>query len=80
MRADNETGAEQDEADGIPANDTGLLSILDFREKLRAAFSEAKGQESIWANVEEKIAAFGPRRTGPNLLIDVTEEGTCQRL
>ena len=80
INAENETGAEQDEADGIPANDTGLLSILDFREKLRAAFSEAKGQESIWANVVEKIAAFGPRRTGPNLLIDVTEEGTCQRL
>ncbi|KAK3166874.1 hypothetical protein OEA41_009999 [Lepraria neglecta] len=79
MNAENETGREQDEADGISANDTGLLSILDFREKLRAAFSEAKGQESIWANVVEKIAAFGPRRTGPNLLIDVTEEGTCQR-
>ena len=78
--SDAEEGADQTEADELPANDAGLLSILDFRKKLRAAFAEAKGEESIWANVVEKIAAFGPRRTGPNLLIDVTEEGTCQRL
>jgi ribosome assembly protein 1 len=73
-------GTDQNEVDEIPTNDAGLLSILDFREKLRAAFAEAKGEESVWANVVEEIAAFGPRRTGPNLLIDVTEEGTCQRL
>ena len=71
---------EHGEADDMRSNDVGLLSILDFREKLRSAFAEAKGQENIWANVVEKIAAFGPRRTGPNLLIDVTQEGTCQKL
>lgn len=67
-------------ADEIASNDAGLLSILDFREKLRSVFAEAKSQENVWANVVEKIAAFGPRRTGPNLLIDVTQEGTCQKL
>ena len=71
---------EHGEADDMRSNDVGLLSILDFREKLRSAFAEAKGQENLWANVVEKISAFGPRRTGPNLLIDVTQEGTCQKL
>ena len=70
----------QNGADEIHSNDVGLLSILDFREKLRSAFAEAKGQENLWSNVVEKIAAFGPRRTGPNLLIDVTQEGTCPKL
>ena len=80
MTADRENVDEQAEADEGPAADTGMLSLLDFREKLRSVFAETKGQEHIWADVVEKIAAFGPRRTGPNLLIDATPYGTCQRL
>ena len=80
MTANRETVDEQDEADEVPAADTGLLSLLDFREKLRSVFADTKGQEHVWADVVEKIAAFGPRRTGPNLLIDATQDGTCQRL
>ena len=76
----HQTADEHGGADEMPSNDEGLLSILDFREKLRSAFSEEKNQEHIWANAGEKIAAFGPRRTGPNLLIDLTPEGTCQKL
>ena len=71
---------EVDEDDEIPAADAGMLSLVDLREKLRSAFAETKGQEHVWADIIEKIAAFGPRRTGPNLLIDATEDGTCQRL
>lgn len=67
------------EVDNAPVADTGMLSLLDFREKLRETFAEVKGQESIWADVVEKITAFGPRRIGPNLLIDATADGTCQR-
>ena len=78
--ADGDNVGELTEADEIPAAETGMLSLLDFREKLRSAFAETKGQEHIWADVVEKIAAFGPRRTGPNLLIDATQTGTCQRL
>ena len=80
MTADRENVEEQLEADEIPAADTGMLSLLDFRERLRSVFAETKGQEHIWTDVVEKIAAFGPRRTGPNLLIDATQDGTCQRL
>lgn len=78
--ADGEVVEGQAEAAEIPAADTGMLSLLDFREKLRSALAETKGQEHIWADVVEKIAAFGPRRTGPNMLIDATQDGTCQRL
>lgn len=80
IEADGGNVEEQAEADEIPAADTGMLSLLDFREKLRSAFTEIKGQEHIWADIVEKIAAFGPRRTGPNLLIDATQDGTCQKL
>ena len=81
LSADSENLYEQQEDDDeIPATDSGILSILDFREKLRSAFAEDKGQEHVWVDVVEKIAAFGPRRTGPNLLIDITQDGTCQRL
>lgn len=77
---DSEVTEEHGEADEIPVAETGVLSLLDFREKLRSAFAEEKGQEHVWAEVVEKIAAFGPRRTGPNLLIDTSEGGTCQKL
>ncbi|RAL68447.1 hypothetical protein DID88_007176 [Monilinia fructigena] len=34
-----------------------------------------KGQKDIWASAVDQITAFGPRRTGPNLLIDSTADG-----
>lgn len=78
--ADGESVDEQEDSNELPTAHAGPLTLLDFREKLRSAFAEAKGEEDVWANVVERICAFGPRRIGPNLLIDVTEEGTCQKL
>ena len=49
--ADADNVGEQAEAEEIPAADTGMLSLLDFREKLRSVFSETKGQEHVWADV-----------------------------
>ena len=80
MAADNENIEEQAEVDELQVTDTGMLSLLDFREKLRSAFADVKGQGHDWADVVENIAAFGPRRTGPNLLIDATQEEACQKL
>lgn len=70
---------DQYEADNAPMTGTGMLSLLEFREKLQEIFAAADGQGNLWTVVVERIAAFGPRRTGPNLLIDTTKEGTCQR-
>ena len=70
---------EQHEADNGPIGDAGMLSLLEFREKLREAFEGEKGQGHIWAHVVDNITAFGPRRTGSNVLIDQTDEKTCER-
>ncbi|KAI4086449.1 MAG: hypothetical protein LQ344_007544 [Seirophora lacunosa] len=54
-----------------------LISVLDFKSNLQDTFASTISQSESWANVVDKIAAFGPRRTGANILIDVT--GSCQK-
>ncbi|KAF2825923.1 P-loop containing nucleoside triphosphate hydrolase protein [Ophiobolus disseminans] len=56
------------------------LSLVDFKKQLQAAFAEAKGQKEIWTDVIEKITAFGPRRIGPNILVDATKAGICGKV
>lgn len=77
---DDPASLSRDDTDHAPTTDGSLFSLLEFKENLKAVFAHEKGHSEIWADVVEKIAAFGPRRTGPNLLIDVTEHGTCQKL
>ncbi|KAI0971857.1 P-loop containing nucleoside triphosphate hydrolase protein [Xylaria arbuscula] len=50
------------------------LSIDDLKGQLRESLEKGKGREA-WKGVVDKIVAFGPRRTGPNLLIDATKDG-----
>ena len=71
---------EDEETNDLPPAQGGMLSLLDFREKLRSIFAEVKSEGSVWADVVEKICAFGPRRTGPNLLVDATKDAVCQKL
>ena len=78
--ADPEGGVSDEEADDSTTNSSGLFSLLEIKENLHSILSLAKGQSEGWTDAVEKIAAFGPRRTGPNLLIDATEGGTCQKL
>jgi ribosome assembly protein 1 len=72
---------EQDdvEEDEIVAR-AGVLSLDEFKKQLQATFENVKGQKDIWANAVEQITAFGPRRTGPNILIDATKQSICGRL
>ena len=77
---DDEGGHDMDDVQGSAEHDTGLFSLLDFRNMLRSAFAQTKDPEGIWANIVEKITAFGPKRIGPNILIDATAEGLCQKL
>ncbi|KAH8708373.1 P-loop containing nucleoside triphosphate hydrolase protein [Phaeosphaeriaceae sp. PMI808] len=56
------------------------LSLAEFKKQLQDAFSKAKGQKEIWADVIDNITAFGPRRVGPNILIDATKEGICPKI
>jgi ribosome assembly protein 1 len=56
------------------------LSLVDFKKELKAVFAEDKSQAEIWIEVVNNITAFGPRRIGPNLLIDATKGAICRRL
>ncbi|KAI4189706.1 MAG: hypothetical protein LQ346_005064 [Caloplaca aetnensis] len=76
------TGAEEvenidheDTPDNTPKPD--LISMVDFRTKLQDTFTKAATQSDTWANVADNLTAFGPRRIGPNILIDIT--GSCQK-
>ena len=58
--------------------DTGVselrvLSPDELKKQLQAQLETGKGRE-VWKNVVGQITSFGPRRTGPNLLIDATKD------
>ncbi|KAJ5042862.1 uncharacterized protein L3040_004254 [Drepanopeziza brunnea f. sp. 'multigermtubi'] len=72
------TSAEQVDVDDVLDNKK-VLSLAEFKKELQTTFEGVKGQRDIWANAVEQITAFGPRRTGPNLLIDRTKDGICGR-
>lgn len=71
-----EEPADQDAAmEGEEALESGvILSLVDFKKSLKEAFIEAKADTEVWGDVIDNIASFGPRRVGPNILIDATQE------
>lgn len=70
---EKDISAERLEDADIEGTDA-IPSITEFRKQLAAAFSDAKGERDVWQGVTENIAAFGPRRIGPNMLIDLTKD------
>lgn len=50
------------------------LSVEELRGQLREALESGKGREA-WKGIVDNIVAFGPQRTGPNILIDATKGG-----
>jgi len=68
----------QEEVENSEARERLSLSVEDFKKELRNLFSEAK--EEVWHDVVDRIMAFGPRRVGPNILIDATAANTCEKL
>ncbi|SPJ73041.1 probable translation elongation factor eEF4 [Fusarium torulosum] len=65
---EEEIAAEADIAAG------NTLSVEDFKKQLKEKLEIGKGRDA-WKDSIDKIVAFGPRRTGPNLLIDATADG-----
>jgi ribosome assembly protein 1 len=91
LYADHQAGereAENDEkeTDQVVVDDEGLLGdekvlgLVEFKQQLQAVFEGVKGQRDLWNNAIDQITAFGPKRTGPNLLIDATKDTICRRL
>ncbi|EFX02409.1 ribosome biogenesis protein [Grosmannia clavigera kw1407] len=81
-------GGDADEAkdggdnDGNDDNDESGVKMLppdEFRAQLRARFDSCKGRET-WKGLIDKIVAFGPRRTGSNVLIDATTAQSLQKV
>ncbi|KAH0290751.1 P-loop containing nucleoside triphosphate hydrolase protein [Aureobasidium namibiae CBS 147.97] len=74
---------EEQDGEHEAGNDVGIvesgrvLSMDEFKAQLSTAFADVKGDKDIWQDAAEKITAFGPRRVGPNVLIDATQNGIC---
>jgi ribosome assembly protein 1 len=61
--------------DAAGEKETGrIMSNDEFAAGLQKAFAEVKSERDSWKNVVSQIIAFGPRRVGPNLLIDLTNK------
>ncbi|KAJ9662880.1 Cytoplasmic GTPase/eEF2-like protein (ribosomal biogenesis) [Neophaeococcomyces mojaviensis] len=60
-------------------NERSKLSLQDFRGRLQETFDSVKEDRDVWKNIVQHVSAFGPRRTGPNILIDATGMDTCKR-
>ncbi|KAF9891792.1 Cytoplasmic GTPase/eEF2-like protein (ribosomal biogenesis) [Aspergillus nanangensis] len=57
-----------------------LLSLQDFKTELTQLFdNEITDDKELWQNVVDRITAFGPRRIGPNILVDGTKVNTCEK-
>ncbi|KAK8022359.1 elongation factor Tu GTP binding domain-containing protein [Apiospora rasikravindrae] len=77
IEVSSESGDVQEDVDiDDDVRDGKGLSHDELKQQLQAALETGKGREA-WKGVIDKIAAFGPRRIGPNLLIDATKEGGC---
>ncbi|PYI00663.1 P-loop containing nucleoside triphosphate hydrolase protein [Aspergillus sclerotiicarbonarius CBS 121057] len=62
------------------ARESTSLSLKDFKEELTKIFDEeVTDDKGLWKDVVDRITAFGPRRIGPNILVDATEVNTCEK-
>lgn len=65
---------EETRIEGVPNASEGNVHVLGPKEfwiKLEELFKQAGGE---WQDVAESIWAFGPKRVGPNMLIDRTQQ------
>lgn len=87
-KVEDDTNGDQPEdieEHDIEAGDTleeggQALSMEEFKQRLTEAFEEEKGEKDDWKDVVDKICSFGPRRVGPNILVDATHDAICGRL
>lgn len=71
---DNSIDIEKVDAEELAEEGGAALSTDELRTELQKILEKGKGKET-WKGIIDKIAAFGPRRIGPNLLIDATKDG-----
>lgn len=71
--ADVEDSDEESMDEDIDISVAKALSPEEFKKQLKALLETGKGREPF-KNIIDQIVGFGPRRIGPNLLIDATRE------
>lgn len=79
---DQEQNGEANAEDIVADADVAVgqcLSADELKKQLRQLLETGKGRD-VWKNQVDNIAAFGPRRTGPNLLIDATADGVLSKV
>jgi ribosome assembly protein 1 len=86
-RSATEGAAENGQSAEIVATDAAdearegsILSLNEFRTELQRIYQEAGESEKLGKDLVDKIISFGPRRIGPNILIDATSVNTCDKL
>lgn len=73
LHRDRRSGTAEDDSDEVTGDAVQGVEVVkpeDFWPKLEELL-KAAGRE--WAGLADQIWAFGPRRVGPNMLIDRTE-------
>ncbi|GFP58902.1 ribosome assembly protein 1 [Trichoderma asperellum] len=55
------------------------ISVEELKTQLQKELETGKGRDA-WKGLVDRIAGFGPRRTGPNLLIDATKDGILPKI
>lgn len=76
---ENAEEIESREVDEQDSPERNVLSVEDFKKQLRKLFAEVKDEE-IWRDIVDRITAFGPRRVGPNILVDKTSANASEKL
>jgi len=64
---------EDDDEDELEAVIATNLDADSFKKQLQALLDKDDKHRDIWANIVERISAFGPKRSGPNILFDSNE-------
>ncbi|EGC44419.1 translocation elongation factor [Histoplasma capsulatum var. duboisii H88] len=79
----NDVHNDIDDQGDINNGDTAarrILSLEEFKKELQNAFDESKVDKDMWKDVVNRIVEFGPRRIGPNILVDSTSTSSCDKL
>ncbi|CAI7582164.1 unnamed protein product [Penicillium pancosmium] len=61
------------------AREGSILSLNEFRTELQRIYKDAGESGKLGNDYVDKIISFGPRRIGPNILIDATSVNTCDK-
>ena len=80
-RTEQKAEQEEDLIERMSQEEDGKgVSVTQFKSSLKEALAHVKEAKDLWLDAIEKISAFGPRRIGPNLLIDATQSDICGKL